>query len=82
MHVVDMFIMISIGQVVAWPVTMYVDNDPRRLGVHAIVTTIGAFIGGYLSRKLISEYSSFSMIICAFFVAGLLLYLVRFRKWH
>ncbi len=82
MHVVDIFIIIAIGQVVAWPVTMYVENDHRRLGLHAVVTTIGAFIGGYLSRSLISEYSSFSMILCAFLVSGLLLYLVRFRKWR
>lgn len=82
MHVVDMFIMISIGQVVGWVATMYAETDHRRLGVHLIVTTIGAFTGGYLSLRLISEYSKFGMIFSAFFGAGLLLYLVRFRKWR
>ena len=82
MHVVDMFIMISIGQVVGWLVTMYAENDDRRLGVHLIVTTIGAFIGGYLSLRFISEFSKYSMIFTAFFGAGLLLYLVRYRKWR
>jgi undecaprenyl pyrophosphate phosphatase UppP len=61
---------------------MYAENDHRRLGVHLIVTTIDAFIGGYLSLRFISEFSKFSMIFSAFFVAGLLLYLVRYRKWR
>ena len=82
MHVVDMFILLSIGQVVAWLVTLYGDNGGRRLFGDAIVTTIGTFIGGYLSLRLISEYSKFSMIFAAFFGAGLLLYLVRYRKWR
>ncbi len=82
MHVVDMFIMISIGQVVGWLATMYAEKDHRRLGVHLIVTTIGAFIGGYLSLSFISESSKYSMIFCAFLVAGLSLYLVRYRKWR
>ena len=82
MHVVDMFIMISIGQVVAWPVSIYGKGQGRRLFGDAIVTTIGAFIGGYLSLTLVSEYSKFSMIFVAFLGAGLLLYLVRYRKWR
>jgi len=82
MHVVDMFILISIGQVVGWVATVYAEKDHRRLGVHLIVTTIGAFIGGYLSLNFISETSKYSMIFGAFFVAALLLYLVRFRKWR
>ena len=80
MHVVDIFILISIGQVVGWVATMYMENDHRRLGGHLIVTTIGAFIGGYLSLWLISEYSKFSMIFSAFVVAFLLLITLRFRK--
>lgn len=82
MHVVDMFIVVSIGQVVAWLVTIYGKNAGRRLFGDAIVTTIGAFIGGYLSLRLISEYSKFSMIFAAFFGAVLLLYLARYRKWR
>ncbi len=61
---------------------MYAEDDHRRLGVHLIVTTIGAFMGGYLSLRLISEFSKFSMILSAFIVAGLLLYLIRYRKWR
>ncbi len=80
MHVVDMFILLSIGQVVAWLVTIYGDNGGRHLFGDAIATTIGAFIGGYLSLRLISEYSKFSMIFSAFFIAILLLTTLRFRK--
>jgi uncharacterized membrane protein YeaQ/YmgE (transglycosylase-associated protein family) len=82
MHVVDMFILLSIGQVVGWLATMYAENDHRRLAGHLIVTTTGAFIGGYLSLRFISEYSKYGMIFSAFIVAGLLLYLVRYRKWR
>jgi len=53
-----------------------------RLGIHLIVATAGAFIGGYLSLNLLSEFSKYSMIFCAFLVAGLLLYFIRFRKWR
>jgi uncharacterized membrane protein YeaQ/YmgE (transglycosylase-associated protein family) len=80
MHVVDMFILISIGQVVGFLAIMYVEKDLRRGFVHFIVTTAGAFIGGYLSLKLISEYSKFSMIFSAFFVSILLLSVLRFRQ--
>lgn len=82
MHVVDMFIMIAIGQVVGWVVTLYLESDHRRLGLHLIVTTIGAFLGGYVSLWFISEFSKFSLIFGGFFGAGLLLYLVRFRRWR
>lgn len=41
--------------------------------------TTGAFVGGYLSLSLISEFSKLTMIVTAFFAAGLLLYLVRYR---
>ncbi len=80
MNVVDMFILLSIGQVVAWLVTIYVSNGGRRLFGDVIVTTIGAFIGGYLSLRLLSEFSKFSMIFSAFFVSFLLLITLRFRK--
>ena len=82
MHAVDIFILIAIGQVVGWLATIYAENDHRRLAGHLIVTTIGAFIGGYVSRRIISEYSAFSMILSAFTVAGILLYLVRYEKWR
>lgn len=82
MHVIDMFILFSIGHVVAWPVAIYVDNNLLRAIGHLVFTTIGAFIGGYLSLRFISESDKFSMIFTAFFGAGLLLYFLRFRKWH
>ncbi len=81
MHAVDMFILISIGQVVGWLAAIYIDGDFRPLLGHLAITTTGAFSGGYLSLNLISEFSKFNMIFSAFFVACLLLYIARFRKW-
>jgi uncharacterized membrane protein YeaQ/YmgE (transglycosylase-associated protein family) len=77
-----MFILLAIGQVVAWLVTLYVDNNVLRLFGHMFVTTIGAFLAGYLSLRFYSEADKFSMIFAAFLGAGLLLYLVRFRLWR
>lgn len=80
MHVVDMFIMISIGQVVGWLATIYTESDERRLAGHLLATTAGAFIGGYLSLWLVSEFSKAGMIFGAFLGAGSLLYFVRYRN--
>ena len=82
MHVVDQFIVISIGQVVAWLVILYLDNSGRRLLGHAFVTTIGAFTGGFLSLWIWSEADKSALIISAFLGAGILLYVVRYRYWH
>jgi len=82
MHDLDKFIMVAIGQVVGWMATIYTEKDHRRLAGHLVVTTIGALIGGYLSLTLISESNKFSMIFAGFMGAGLLLYLVRYRKWR
>jgi len=80
MHVVDMFIMISIGQAVGWLATIYTESDERRLAGHLLATTAGAFLGGYLSLWLVSEFSKAGLIFCAFLGAGTLLYFVRYRK--
>ncbi len=82
MHVVDIFILIAIGQAVGWLATIYAETDHLRLGGHLIVTTIGAFVGGYLALNLYSEFSKYGMIFAAFCGAGLLLYLLRYRKWR
>lgn len=82
MHVVDMFILLSIGQVIAWLVLLYLDDNALRLFGHMFVTTLGAFLAGYLSLRFYSEADKFSMIFAALLGAGLLLYLVRFRVWR
>jgi len=82
MHVVDMFILLAIGQVIAWLVIMYMDNNVLRLFGHMFVTTLGAFLAGYLSLRFYSEADKFSMIFAGFLGAGLLLYIVRFRLWR
>ncbi len=80
MHVVDMFILVAIGQVLGWMATIYTETDHRRLAGHLIVTTVGAFLGGYLSLTFISPVSKFNMIFAAFILAGALLYLIRYRN--
>jgi NitT/TauT family transport system substrate-binding protein len=82
MHVVDMFILLAIGQVIAWLVILYADDNVLRLFGHMFVTTLGAFLAGYLSLRFYSEANKFSMIFAAFLGAGFLLYLLRFRLWR
>jgi uncharacterized membrane protein YeaQ/YmgE (transglycosylase-associated protein family) len=82
MDTYSMMIMISIGNVVGWLAAMYVANALSGLIGHVVVSTIGAFIGGYLSLELIGEGAKFSMIICAFVGAVLLLYVTRLRNWR
>jgi uncharacterized membrane protein YeaQ/YmgE (transglycosylase-associated protein family) len=67
---------------VAWLVILYIDDSGRRLLGHAFVSTIGAFIGGFLSIRFWSEADKYALIISAFLGAGILLYLVRYRYWH
>lgn len=81
MHVVDQFLLLSIGQVVAWLAVLYVDDSARRLLGHAAVATVGAFMGGYLSLWSISPTNRLAMIIAALLCAALLLYVVRYRNW-
>lgn len=80
MHVLDIFLVVSIGQVIGWVVTIYAETNHLRLAGNLIVATTGSFVGGYLSTSLLSESSKFSMIFSAFFVAGILLYVVRYRN--
>lgn len=81
MHVVDMFIFISIGQMVAWLVAMYMKGQQIRLIGNALTTTCGAFLGGYLSLTFVDEFSRAKMIFAAFVGAVLILYLLRLKKW-
>ncbi len=82
MHPLDMMLLFAIGNVVAWPVAMYVDGDfPRVIG-HLVVTTIGALTGGYLAQIFFPESSKFILIFGGFIGATPLLYLVRFKKWR
>jgi uncharacterized membrane protein YeaQ/YmgE (transglycosylase-associated protein family) len=77
-----MFILLAIGQVIAWLVILYADDNVLRLFGHMFVTTLGAFLAGYLSLRFYSEANKFSMIFAAFLGAGFLLYLLRFRLWR
>ncbi|MDH3911406.1 MAG: GlsB/YeaQ/YmgE family stress response membrane protein [Rhodospirillales bacterium] len=77
-----MMIIISIGNVVGWLASIYVKNALPGLLGHVVISTTGAFIGGYLSLRIFSESDKFSMIISAFIGAALLLFIVRFRNWR
>ena len=78
----SMMIMISIGNVVGWLAGMYVKNALPGLLGHIVVSTIGAFIGGYVSLWIFGESAKFSMLISAIIGAVLLLTVVRFRTWR
>ncbi len=81
MYPVDVVIILSIGNIVAWMVGIYVKNAMSGLMGHVVISNIGAFIAGYLTLKFTPELGVVGMIPAAFVGAGLLLYLVRFRKW-
>ncbi len=78
----SMMIMFSIGNVVGWLTGMYVKNALPGLIGHVVISTIGAFIGGYLSLGIFTESDKISMIVSGFIGAVILLYVLRFRIWR
>ncbi len=82
MQTVNVAILLSIGNFIGWIAALYVKNAERGLIGHVIVSTIGAFIAGYLALTFASQYGVPGMMIAAFIGSALLLYFVRFRKWH
>jgi len=82
MHPLDMFLLFAIANVVAWPVALYVDTDMLRIIGHMIVCTVGSLIGGFIALQLWPDASKYMLIWGGFVGAGLLLYLLRFRKWR
>jgi uncharacterized membrane protein YeaQ/YmgE (transglycosylase-associated protein family) len=77
-----MMIILSIGNVVGWLAAMYVKNALPGLMGHIVISTIGAFIAGYLSLRIFPQFDILGMIISAFLGAVLLLIAVRFRSWR
>ena len=82
MHMVNVAIILSIGNCVAWVAALYVKDAERGLIGHVIISTFGSFIAGSVALKFASQYGVLGMMIAAFIGSSLLLYLVRFRKWH
>ncbi|MBC8267790.1 MAG: hypothetical protein H8E36_03490 [Rhodospirillaceae bacterium] len=82
MHWVNVAIILCIGNFIAWMVALYVKDAVSGLLGHVIFSTLGAFIAGYLSLLVLPNYGTAGMIPAAFTGGGLLLYLVRFRKWN
>ena len=78
----SMMIVISIGTVVGWLAAMYVKHALPGLIGHVVVSTVGAFVAGYASLRILPEFGKFGMIVGAFIGAALLLYVVRFRNWR
>ena len=81
MHWVNVAIILCVGNFVAWMVAMYVPNAVSGLLGHLVVSTIGAFIAGYLILEIVPQYGAAGMIPGAFIGAVVLLYFVRFKKW-
>ena len=55
MHMVNVAIILSIGNCVAWIAALYVKDAERGLIGHVIVSTVGAFIAGYLALTFASQ---------------------------
>ncbi len=82
MHWINVAIILSVGNFVAWMVALYVKDAVRGLIGHVIFSTLGAFIGGYLSLLIYPRYGVVAMLPAALVGSLLVLYLVRFRKWN
>lgn len=82
MQAADVILLFAIAHVIAWPVTLYLETNQLRLIGHLIICTVGSFVGGYIAITYISSHGKFTLIACAFTVAGSLLYLTRFHKWR
>ncbi len=80
MHPLDPILLIAIANVVAWPVTLYLEDDHRRVVGHLATCLVGAFTVGLLAQWMFPETFKLSLMIGAFIGAGGLLFLVRFRK--
>ena len=81
MHPLDMLLLFAIANVVAWPVSLFVDDDLRHILGHMFVCTLGALIGSFLALRLFPDSSKFVLIFGGFIGAGILQFLVRFKKW-
>jgi len=82
MHWVNVAIILCVGNFIAWMVALYVKDAVRGLIGHVVCSTLGAFLAGYLALLVLPKYGTAGMIPAAFIGSGLLLYLVRFRKWN
>ncbi len=80
MHPLDPILLIAIANVVAWPVTLYLETDHRRVVGHLAVCLVGAFAGGLLAQWFYPAPFKISLMIGAFSGAGILMYFIRFRN--
>ncbi len=82
MDPLSMMLVLSIGCVVGWLAAMYVQGALPGLIGHVVVSTIGAYVVGYLALWFFPGFYYFSLIFGAFIGAALLLYLLRIKKWR
>ena len=72
--------MIGIGNAVGWTAAIYVKDALPGLIGHVVVSTIGAFVAGYLSLALFPAAAQLGMTLFGIAGAALLLYVTRLRK--
>jgi len=81
MHPLDLILLFSIANVVAWPVSLYIDDDPRRVIGHLLTCATGSVVLGLLAQAVFPDGSKFVLIFGGFAGAMTSLYVVRFKKW-
>lgn len=81
MHPFNMFILLSIGNVVGWLYGMYVKGALRDLIGHVFIATLGSFAAGYLSLRVTAEGNIPAMMTGAIAGAALLLFILRRGKY-
>jgi len=83
MHALDPILLFAIANVVAWPATLYLDDDNHiRIIGNLLSAAVGAFVMGLTAQWFFPETFKVSLIVGAFAGAITLLYLVRYRKWR
>ncbi len=83
MHPVDPILLFAIANVVAWPTSLYIDNDGlQRIVGHMVTCTVGSVTAGLTAQWFYPETMKISLMLGAFAGAIALLYLVRYRKWR
>ncbi|MEM7224904.1 MAG: GlsB/YeaQ/YmgE family stress response membrane protein [Pseudomonadota bacterium] len=82
MDPVSQIIVLCIGNVVAWLAAIYGKDALRGLIGNVVISALGAFVGRYLSLRLLPILDRPGMIVAAFVGAIVVLSLARPRIWR